>query len=181
MYGYPSVPGWDGIHPALVMFPVALLLLAPVLVFASLFAKEQWRAWTGAALLTMVIGSLAAWMAAGSGHAAGQLVDKSRELEAVILRHEALGMLVRNVFTGLTALFLVLLLLPRWVRRPIPAVVRISVFAVYLAGYVLATGLLARAADAGGRLVHERGLHAFVVAPMAKPGQLPGTSPATAP
>lgn len=178
MNWYPTIPGWDGIHPAAVMFPVALLYVTPVLLLVSLFARDAWRAWAGAALVTLVLGTLGAWMAAGSGHAAGQLVDKTKELEGAILAHEALGTTVRNVFSVLALVYLALYLLPGWIRRPIPAVLRITVHAVFLAGYVAATGFLAQAADAGGRLVHQRGLRAFVEAPMAR---IDRTPPAAAP
>ncbi len=165
MNWYPALPGWDGIHPAMVMFPVALLLVTPVLLLVSLFVRGAWRTWAGAALVTMALGALAAWFAVASGHAAGQLVDKTRTLELAILRHEALGLAVRNVFSVLTVLFAALLLLPMWLRRPLPDWLRITTHAVFLALFVAATGFVAHAADAGGRLVHERGLRAYVVAP----------------
>lgn len=165
MSWFPNLPGWAGIHPAMVMFPVVLLLATPVLLLISLFARGAWRPWAGAALVTMVLGTLGAWMAVGSGHVAGQMVDKTKELEALILNHEALGVSVRNVFTGLTLLYLLLFLLPFWIRRPIPPALRIGVFAVFLAGYVFAAGAIARAADAGGRLVHEQGIRAYVAEP----------------
>lgn len=168
MSWFPTIPGWDGIHPAMVMFPVALLLATPLLVAASLFARGAWRSWAGAALLMMALGTIAAWMAAGSGHAAGQMVDKTRELEAAILRHEALGVAVRNLFTLLTVIWALLVLLPTWIKRPIPQSLRIGVHVLFLAGYVASVGLLARTADAGGRLVHEHGVRAMVDAPMAK-------------
>lgn len=168
MSWFPTIPGWDGIHPAMVMFPVALLLATPLLVVASLFARGAWRSWAGAALLMMALGTLAAWMAAGSGHAAGQMVDKTKELEAAILRHEALGVAARNLFTLLTVIWAALVLLPTWIKRPIPQALRIGVHVVFLAGYVASIGALARTADAGGRLVHQQGVRAMVDAPMAK-------------
>jgi len=175
MNWYPAIPGWDGFHPAAVMFPVALLLVTPVLILVSLFSRGAWRPWASAALVTMALGTLAAWIAVGSGHAAGQLVDKTKAIETAILRHEALGLTVRNVFSLLTVLFVALLLLPAWLRRPLPEWMRITAHAVFLALFVAATGFLARAADAGGRLVHEQGLRAYVVAPP------PRAEPAAAP
>lgn len=168
MFAFPTVPGWDGIHPALVMFPVALLIAAPLLVVASFFAGRAWRSWAAAALFLMALGTVLAWFAVSSGHAAGQLVDKTRDLEQAILRHEALGTNARNLFTLLTVLWAVLVMLPAWLKRPLPPGLRIGVHVLFLAGYVASAGALARTADAGGRLVHERGVHAMVEAPMAK-------------
>lgn len=168
MFAFPTVPGWDGIHPAMVMFPVALLLAAPLLVLASFFAGGAWRTWAAAALFTMVLGTVAAWFAVSSGHAAGQLVDKTRELEAAILRHESLATSARNLFTLLTLVWAALVMLPAWLKRPLPQGLRIGVHVLFLAGYVASVGTLARTADAGGRLVHQQGVHAMVEAPMAK-------------
>lgn len=168
MNGFPAIPGWDGIHPAMVMFPVALLLVTPLLVLASFFARGAWRTWATAALMTMALGTIAAWFAVSSGHAAGQMVDKTKELETAILRHEDLAVGARNLFTLLTVLWAVLVALPTWIKRPIPQALRIGVHVVFLAGYVASVGALARTADAGGRLVHQQGVHAMVDAPMAK-------------
>ncbi len=181
MVGFPGLPGWDGIHPAIVMFPVVLLLVTPLLLLASLFARGAWRTWAGAALLTMVLGTLAAWFAVDSGHAAGQLVDKSKALEGAILRHEALGTLVRNVFTLLTLVYAALYLAPLWLRRTVPDALRIGLYAAFLVAFAVATGLVARAADAGGRLVHEHGLQAYVVAPAAPAPAAATPAEATAP
>lgn len=191
MNWFPTIPGWDGLHPALVMFPVALLLATPLLLLATLFARGAWRPWAGAALVAMALGTAAAWLAVGSGHAAGQLVDKPAGLEAAILRHEALGVDARNLFTLLTLAWTALLLVPAWLKRPLSHGVRIGAHALFLAGYLASTGLVARAADAGGRLVHEHGVQAFVAAAPGKSGGPPaagqaaegrtGGSPATVP
>jgi uncharacterized membrane protein len=173
MSWYPSIPGWDGLHPAIVHFPVALLLAAPLIIFASLFARGNWRSWAGASLLVMGVGALATWWAVGTGHAAGQLVDKSVELERAVLGHEALGVLTRNLFTGLAVVYAVLVMLPTWIKRPMPAAFRITLHAVFLAGYVAATGVLAQTANAGGHLVHESGVKAMLEQQAAIPPAAP--------
>ena len=162
MSAFPSIPGWDGIHPALVHFPIALLLAVPVLLLVSLFTRKSWGAWAGAALVVMALGALAAWLAVGSGHAAGQLVDKTGDLAAAVGRHEALGILTRNLFTALALLFGVLLLIPALLRKPLPSPVRIPLHALFLVLYLGATTVLVNAANQGGRLVHERGVKALV-------------------
>jgi uncharacterized membrane protein len=165
MTWFPSIPEWDGIHPALVHFPVALLLLVPVFLIISLFARQTWRGWATAALVVMALGTLASWMAVGSGHAAGQLVDKVAPLDRAIAGHESLAITTRNVFTWLTLAFAVLLLLPAILHKtPAPAV-RYTVLAVLLVVSVGSTTLLANTASQGGRLVHVYGVQAMVVEP----------------
>jgi uncharacterized membrane protein len=162
MTWFPSIPGWDGIHPALVHFPIALLLAAPLLLLASLFARKSWGAWAGAAWVLMVVGAAVAWLAVGSGHAAGQLVDKSEDLARAIGRHEALGLMARNLFTALTLLFAAILLLPAIIRKPLSTPLRVTLHALFLVLYLGATTVLVNAANQGGRLVHERGVRSMV-------------------
>lgn len=160
-----AIPGWDGIHPAMVHFPIALFLAAPILLLVSLFTRQTWKTWAAAALVLMILGTFAVWLAAASGHAAGQLVDKTAILEREIGRHEALGVTTRNLFTALTGAFVVLTVLPLVLRRALPPPARISLYAAFLVVYLGGTTMLARTANQGGRLVHELGIQAMIEKP----------------
>jgi uncharacterized membrane protein len=147
----------------MVHFPIALLLAAPVLLLVSLLARQSWRTWANSALLLMVFGTIAAWLAVGSGHAAGQLVDKVGPLQQAITRHEQLGVMTRNLFTLLTLLFAgLMVMVPRLLRKPVAPAWRITVHAVFLVAYLACVGVLANTANQGGRLVHELGVKAMV-------------------
>ncbi len=175
MRWFPAIPGWDGIHPAMVQFPVALLLAVPVLLFVSLVTLRSWRTWAGAALLMMALGTFGAWLAVSSGHAAAQLVDKTGALASAVRDHEALAVNVRNLFTLLTVIFAGVLILTTARKTPLPVPLRISLHAVFFVIYVGALGLLANAADRGGRLVHEYGVRAMIAKP-APPPPAPASS-----
>lgn len=163
MSTFPSIPGWDGIHPVMVQFTVVLFCLAPVLLVVSLFSRRAWQTWAGAALLVMALGTLASWLAVASGHAAGQLVDKTPLLQREVALHEALGVQTRNVFTLFTVAFGLAFYLPRWLKKTLPTPARIALYcAVLVAGFLLALPMT-RAASQGGRLVHEYGVRAMVV------------------
>ena len=162
-----SIPGWDGIHPAMVHFPIALFLVAPLLLLVSLFSRQAWKAWAGSALVLMLLGTLAAWLAVASGHAAGQLVDKTDVLAREIGRHEALGVTTRNLFTLFTGVFAVLMLLPAALHKVLPIWARVGLHTVFLVAYLGGTVVLARAASQGGRLVHEFGVRAMIEQPTA--------------
>ncbi len=166
MSWFPPIPAWDGLHPALVQFPVVLLLLAPLLLLLSIVRRADTRVWASASLLVAVIGTLALWLAAGTGHAAGQLVDKTPALQSAILRHEAMGVAARNAFTAITLLFALVLLLPGWLKRPLSDRVRLGALIVVLVLHVGFVGALAHTADAGGRLVHVLGVRAMIEKPV---------------
>ena len=157
-----AIPSWDGVHPAMVHFPIALLFAAPILLFVSLFTRRAWRSWAIASLLLMVAGTVAVWLAAASGHAAAQLVDKTPSLERAIGRHESLAITVRNLFTLMTVAFGLLMVLHAALKKPMPTALRTTVHVLFLAGYVVCAIQLAGAADRGGRLVHEAGIRALV-------------------
>ncbi len=159
---FPTIPSWEGIHPAMVQFPIVLLLLAPLLLLVSLFSRRAWRTWAGASLLVMALGAFATWLAASSGHAGGQLVVKTPELEQAIARHEAFGVMTRNVFSLLTVVYALIMLLPAIIKQQLPAAGRISLHAMFLVVYLGFTLLIGNTAMRGGRLVHEMGVRAMV-------------------
>jgi hypothetical protein len=68
----------------------------------------------------MALGTVATWLAVGSGHAAGQLVDKVAGLQCEIARHEQLGVMTRNLFTLITLVFAGLVLCRRCSRSRSP-------------------------------------------------------------
>jgi uncharacterized membrane protein len=177
LYTFPAIPGWDGMHPAIVHFPIALLLVAPLLLLVSLFMRATWRPWAAAALVMMLLGTLATWLATGSGHAAAQLVDKVQGLEQAIGSHERLGVSTRNAFTILTLVLAVLVMIPAMMRKPLAPAWRISVHALFLVGYLGGMLLLTNTANQGGRLVHDRGVRAMLDAQaLVHPQDATGTS-----
>ena len=178
MKSFPSIPTWDGLHPAMVHFPIALLFAAPVLLLLSLFMRRSWRPWAVASLTLMAIGTIGAWLAAGTGHAAAQLIEKASGLERAIGQHESLAVTTRNLFTMVTALFGVLLLVEKQVKKPLSTPWRTTIHAMILVLYVGCTFMLANAANLGGRLVHQSGLRAMVgpAAATALPAQTPAAT-----
>lgn len=159
---FPSFPDWDGIHPAMVQFAIVSPWVGALLLLVSLFARQTWRTWAGASLLVMTLGVVASWLAVASGHAAGQLVDKTPAVSQAIARHEALGLQARNLFTLLAVAFAALMLLPTIIHRVFPTAARISVYALFLLVYFGGIVLVASTASQGGRLVHEMGVRAMV-------------------
>ncbi len=172
MYGLPPLPGWDGLHPLIVHFPIALLLVAPGFMIAAL-ARPAWRrSALTSALVLVTLGTAALYVAVPTGKAAAQLAERTPEVNAALERHESLAETTRTLFTILTVILAVVLVAPRLLGRdlaPAPARLLLSAFlALYLGG----TLVLANAAHEGGRLVHEFGVRALVAtgAPLSDTG-----------
>lgn len=101
----PPIPSFDGLHPLVVHFPVALLMVAPLfLALAALFPSKA-DCFGRAALLLLALGTIASFVAVESGEAAARLADRTPEINAQIERHEDLAETTRNLFATLTAAY----------------------------------------------------------------------------
>ncbi len=170
MIALPPIPAWDALHPLVVHFPVALLLVAPVFILLGLVLDpKRGRGLLVGALVLMVLGTVASWVAVGTGEAAGRLAERTPTVNAILEQHEELAETVRLVFTALTAIFAAVLFVPTMLRRQLGRAASASLLVVYLAFYAVGALLLANTAHNGGRLVHEQGVHALM--PATPPAQ----------
>jgi uncharacterized membrane protein len=177
MQTLPPIPSWTELHPLVIHFPIALLLVAPLFIIAGIVANPQkGRPFLVAALVLMLLGTAGAFLAIATGEAAGQVAERTPAVSAVLERHEDLAEMTRIVFSVLTLLFAAILLLPRLLKRePSVATVRILPLA-FLLFYSAGAVILVNTAHNGGRLVHELGVHAGITqsngtAPVAPSGQ----------
>lgn len=169
----PPVPGWNELHPLVIHFPIALLLVAPLFIIEGVIANPQkGRPFLIAALVLMLLGTAGTFFAVATGEAAGEVAERTPVVSAVLERHEDLAEMTRIVFSVLTILFSAILFLPRILKRetsPLSArVLPLAFLLFYCAGAVI----LVKAAHNGGKLVHELGVHAGTA-------QSKGTSAAT--
>ncbi len=158
----PPWPGWDGLHPLIIHFPIGLLMVAPLFVLLALLLPRRANTFSWSALVLLALGTTAVYVAISTGEAAGELADRTDRITAAIGRHEALAEWTKTVFTVLTLAYAALLLLPLRIRRLArPAVARVGNGAalVLLLGASL---LLVNTAHQGGLLVHQLGVHAIV-------------------
>lgn len=170
---FPPIPSWDGLHPLVIHFPVALLLVAPVLVVLGALWKKHASGLLLAALVLMVLGTAAAYVAVETGEAAAELADRSPEINPVLHHHQQLAERTRLVFTGLTVVFAAIVLVPAFLKREFKRPLQLAIYALFLVLYAGGALLLANTAHNGGRLVHEFGVRAFVPPAQQTPAQAP--------
>jgi len=159
---FPPLPDWDALHPIVVHFPIALLSATPLLIIVGLLLPKTGRSYYIAALIVMIVGVAAAWIAVNTGEAAGKLVDRVPPVGAVLERHEELAETTSTVFTVLAIVFAAVVFGPSLLKKPLSRMVNVLIFVVFLLVYLGCTSLIARTAHQGGLLVHEYGVHAML-------------------
>jgi uncharacterized membrane protein len=156
-------------HPLLVHFPIALLFIAPLFLLLAQLLGQRDRVWALTALLLLILGTAGIFAAAASGEAAGKLVERSLEINAVLERHEHLAEAARGVFSGLTLGFAALVLVPIALKRELPRWAHVSWYVLFLVVFLGALGFLVQITHQGGRLVHQFGVHALMAPETPRP------------
>jgi uncharacterized membrane protein len=161
MLTLPPIPSWQAIHPLIVHFPIALLLIAPLFIVIGVLQKSKSSfPFLLVALILMALGTASTFVAASSGEAAGQLVDKAPAVKAVLEQHEELAEITEIAFSALTLIFAAILFVPRLLRRERNYVISTMLPLVFLVFYATGAISLMNTAHQGGRLVHELGVKA---------------------
>lgn len=158
----PPIPNWDGLHPLIVHFPVALLLIVPLFVVAGLIAPPVRHGLFVAALMLMIAGTAGAYLAVETGEAAARIADRTPEINQMIERHSHLAETTRLLFTILTGIWLVVLVAFYVRREKLTPRLGVAVVLLFLVLYSGATIYVANTAHLGGRLVHELGVRAQI-------------------
>jgi uncharacterized membrane protein len=161
----PPIPTWDGLHPLIVHFPIALLLVAPLLVLIGSALKGKSRPFLITAFILMLIGSVATWFAISTGNSAGELAERFAGVEGVLENHEELAETTAMVFSALTAIFGVIVFAPMVFHKDLARKVLLPLNLAFLLFYSAGAVLLINTAHEGGRLVHQFGVRAVMAAP----------------
>src|SRR5512140_602898 len=91
LFSLPPLPTWDGLHPLVTHFPIALLLVAPLFLVLGLVRRSSGRPFLLAALLLMALGTIAIFVAVPTGEAAGRLAERTPLVSKALERHEELA------------------------------------------------------------------------------------------
>jgi uncharacterized membrane protein len=137
-------PNLAAFHPQVVHFVIGILIVGVAFRIVALTGRLKW---TGPAATTLlVIGGVAAYVAAKSGTAAHGPVERIPGAREAVQEHEEWGERTRNVFVGVALLELVALALSGGAAKTVRAVSALA----GLAG----VGVLYETAEHGGELVY---------------------------
>lgn len=150
------------LHPMVVHFPIALLIVAFVFDLAGLLARRT--SLTQAALYCQVFGALGAVAAYLTGERAEEAVERLASAHTVLERHEDLGKLLMYAAIAVALIRLGLVWKGKADSQGVKAL--LTAFSLGLVFLVGATGFF------GGQLVYD---HGAGVAPIMK--QLPARGP----
>ena len=158
-----AMPAWNELHPLVVHFPIALLLIAPLFILMGIFwPRRSGLYFLGCALILMLVGTLAMFVSLSTGEASSKAIAPTPALASIIGQHEELAETTAWVFSALTAIFAAmfygLMLVQRKQESPLARCLPVIYLVLYLAGGVL----LFQTAHRGGQLVHEFGVHAHM-------------------
>ncbi|MGJ8635942.1 MAG: DUF2231 domain-containing protein [Phycisphaerales bacterium] len=173
MFSFPPLPPYEGLHPLVVHFPIALLLTVWIPALSGLFLRKHTQHFWFATLLWLALGVTGAMAAVSTGEAASDIALVTTDAAKTLLHeHEEAGELTRTLFiiTFLLALTTFLLRYVYSVKKPI--IITAMVITTLL--YIAASLTLINAAHQGGTLVHHHGLHAPIT---TTPTQSPSTVP----
>lgn len=164
---------WTSVHPMIVHFPIALLLVVPLFILiGAILSPPRGRPFLVSALILLGLGTAGLFFAVPTGEAAARLATGNDQLLEVLKRHQDLAFETRGVFVLLLVLYSAVLL-PRVLVRPgrlFSTVLPLAFMLFYCTGAVL----LLDTARQGNTLVHTLGLHET---PSASPQQDRAASP----
>lgn len=150
---------WNALHPLIIHFPIALLLVAPLFVIVgALLPSSRGRSFLVTGFILVFLGSATLFLAVASGEAAARAVSQAPEVRLVLAEHERFAQTSQILFSALTLAFAALLFVPRYLRRELEPKLHSELLAVFLIFYLAGALLLVNAARQGTRLVHEFGI-----------------------
>ncbi len=181
MFGFPPLPPFEGLHPIAVHFPIGILMIAWMPMVIGLLDKKRRTTWLLSGLLLLVLGTIFLFGAVLTGEATEEFVEyapqySSQIIEDAMHEHEDLGELVRNLFIGITIIYLAAFVL--YCKMPETKRKLVGIIGVVLVAitYFIGTMALANAGHQGGMLVHDLGVQAPMGASSSKAPGLPATT-----
>jgi uncharacterized membrane protein len=103
----PTLIPWDSLHPLIIHFPIALLLVSPLSVLIGAFLTPlKGRPYMVAALILLLLGTGSLFLAVQTGEAASELAERSAAMSPMLESHQTLATETRGIFATLSVILL---------------------------------------------------------------------------
>ncbi|MCC7146228.1 MAG: hypothetical protein IT443_07255 [Phycisphaeraceae bacterium] len=157
----PPLPAWENLHPLIVHFPVALLLVAPIFILLAILCPPQRLGFVLAALVLLWLGTFGSILAIETGEAAEGMINQTPQITAVLHEHEEFAEWTRDAFLALSVLYSAWVILHWRVKSFARPKLVLLALAIFLLLTLAADLLVINTGHRGGRMVHELGVHAM--------------------
>lgn len=161
MFSVPAVPSWNALHPLIIHFPVALLLISPIFILiGAALRPDKSRPYLIAAMILLLVGTAGIFVAVETGEAAAELAQRVPRIEQVLETHESLAHKARVAFLVVSIVFAGVVAGPKMLKKEDTRLTTTILPIAFVLLYLPACFLLINTAHNGGRLVHEFGIRA---------------------
>ena len=158
---FPFIPDWPHLHPLVVHFPIAILLVVPIFILIGIFRSPQSSTpYMVSGLFLMAVGTIGSVLAVQTGHAARSQTHTTFELSQLVQQHQTLAETTSLTFCVLTVVFTAIVVIPRLMSHQSTRVITAVLPAVFLLLYAAGAVLLVNTAHVGGCMVHQFGITA---------------------
>lgn len=151
-----KIPGWEGIHPLVVHFPIGLLAILPLILLLSIVIKEQNKCFTNASLIILILGTLGTMFAVATGLAAMDVAKITEEAKEILEKHETTAAICRNLYMSFTVFYAVFVYYAN--KNIIKPSLKTTLQIVFIVYSILGIWFLINTGHYGARLVHEFGI-----------------------
>ncbi len=153
------MPAWSHLHPAVVHFPIALLLVVPPLALLGLLWPTQRKGIHACTLAILTLGTGMALLAVVTGMAVPGPLSPSVELQTALESHERMAKVTALLYVLLTLAFLGIQGLALHLKSDLGRKPMLILHLLWLAASLGAALPLIQTGHLGGRMVHELGIH----------------------
>jgi uncharacterized membrane protein len=157
---FPPLPPYEGMHPLVVHYPIALLMITPIFVILAAAWKKHTRPLLVAALLISVLGVAAAFLATSTGEAGEKFAKGIPGADKTLHEHEELAEFARNLFIVVTVVLAGFTAGAWKLGDRLSTPLRWGAVLIFLVIHGFSASVLASAAHEGGKLVHLHGVRA---------------------